>query len=65
MFFAMAKLPFFAQKNGEKMVLARQPKALWVLGVACGHHCPQLGMPHAMGGCKKWGSSSESKPEFA
>ena len=37
-----------------KLIGCGQPKALWVLGVACGHPCPQLGMPHAMGGCKKW-----------
>ena len=48
-----------------KLIGCGQPKALWVLGVACGHPCPQLGMPHAMGGCKKWGGSVGSKPEIA
>ena len=50
--FCPGQIAIFCPKKWEKKGFG-QPKALWVLGVACGHPCPQLGMPHAMGGCKK------------
>ena len=51
--FCHGQIAIFLPKKWNKLVLASPLEALWVLGVACGHPCTQLGMPHAMGGCKK------------